>query len=105
MKKEFIMIGLAMSGFAFSQSAEYAPLPNIQEVSAVLGDETEKYVVSLTWDEYYDPYSSNFIGDYEGKIERDTFKVKLEYPIGYLIGEDEWHDFEWIDCMNCDEVD
>ena len=23
-------------------------------------------MVSLTWDEYYDPYASNFIGDYEG---------------------------------------
>ena len=105
MKRKFIMMGLAMSGFALSQSVEYQPLPEVESISAVLGDNNQKYVVSLTYNEYYDPYSSNFIGDYEGEIERDTFKVKLEYPIGYLIGEDEWHDFEWIDCMNCDEVD
>ena len=105
MKKKFIMMGLVMSGLGFSQSAEYEPLPEIESVSAVLGNENNKYVVSLTYHEYYDPDAGNFIGDYEGEIERDTFKVKLEYPIGYLIGEDEWHDFEWIDCMNCDEVD
>jgi hypothetical protein len=105
MKKKFIIIGLAMNGFAFSQSAEYKPLPEIESVSAVLGNETEKYVVSLTWDEYYDPNANNFIGDYEGEIERDTFNVKSEYPIGYLIGEDDWHEFKWIDCLNCDEID
>ena len=101
MKKRFVLIGLAMSGFAFSQSS----LPNIQDISAVLGDNDEKYVVSLTDNEWYDPHSSNFIGDYEGEIERDTFHVNLRYPIGHLIDETEWENFEWVECQNCDEVD
>ena len=101
MKKKFITIGLAMSGIAFGQSN----LPNIQEVSAVLGDENKKYVVSLTWDEYYDPYASNFIGDYEGEIKRDTFLVSNRYPIGHLIDETEWEQYEWVECQNCDEID
>tara|TARA_R110002020_G_scaffold221976_1_gene430242 strand:+ start:61 stop:378 length:318 start_codon:yes stop_codon:yes gene_type:complete len=105
MKKEFIMMGLVMSGFAFSQSAKYEPLPEVEDISAVLGDDNQKYVVSLAWDEYYDPNASNFIGDYEGEIKRDTFNVKSKYPIGHLIGEDEWHEFKWVDCLNCDEVD
>jgi len=105
MKKNFLMISLAMSGFALSQSAEYQPLPEVESISAVLGDEDEKYIVSLTWNEYYDPNASNFIGDYEGEIKRDTFNVKSKYPIGHLIGEDEWHEFEWVKCENCDEVD
>ena len=105
MKKKFILIGLAMNGFAFSQSAEYQPLPEVESISAVLGDENKKYVVSLTYHEYYDTYASNFIGGFEGDIKRDTFNVKSKSPIGYLIGEDEWHEFKWVDCMNCDEVD
>ena len=46
MKKKFILIGLAMSGFALSQNN----CPNIQDISWVLDDNGEKYVVSLTND-------------------------------------------------------
>ena len=49
MKKKFILIGLAMSGFALSQNN----CPNIQDISWVLGDENQKYVVSLLDSEIY----------------------------------------------------
>ena len=99
MKKELLMISLA-SSFAFSQN----DLPNVENISAVLGDEIKKYVVSLTWDEYYDPCVSNFIGDFESEVERDTFYVSKRYPIGHLIDETEWEEFKWTVGRTCKEV-
>ena len=90
MKKKFILIGLAMSGFALSQNN----CPNIQDISWVLDDNGEKYVVSLTDDEVYNDELDN-------SVKRDTFYVDTKHLRGALLMEDEWEE----NCMNCDEID
>ena len=90
MKKKFILIGLAMSGFALSQNN----CPLVEEISWVLGDENQKYVVSLLDSEIYSD-------KLDVSVERDTFMVDLNYPIYHLINETECEE----DCMNCDEID
>ena len=93
MKKKFILIGLAMSGFALSQNN----CPNIQDVSWVLGDENQKYVVSLTNKEaYWEMFSWS-----DHSVKRDTFIVSSNYPLYHLIDETEWEK----NCINCDEID
>ena len=90
MKKKFLIIGLAMGSLGFSQNS----LPNIQDISWVLGNDTLKYVVSLLDTEIYSDKLNT-------SVERDTFMVDLNYPIYHLINETEWEE----DCMNCDEID
>ena len=90
MKKKFILIGLAMSGFALSQNN----CPNIQDISWVLDDNGEKYIVSLTDDEVYNDELDN-------SVKRDTFYVDTKHSRGVLLMEDEWEE----NCMNCDEID
>ena len=89
MKKKFIIIGLAMGSLGFSQNN----LPNIQNVSWVLGNDTLKYVVSLLDTEIYSD-------KLDTSVERDTFIVSPNYPLFHLIDETEWEE-----CQNCDEID
>ena len=89
MKKKFILIGLAMSGFALSQNN----CPLVEEISWVLGDENQKYVVSLLDSEIYSD-------KLDTSVERDTFMVSSNYPLFHLIDETEWEE-----CQNCDEID
>ena len=89
MKKKFIIIGLAMGSLGFSQNN----LPNIQDISWVLGNDTLKYVVSLLDTEIYSD-------KLDISAERDTFAVSLNYPLFHLIDETEWEE-----CQNCDEID
>jgi hypothetical protein len=92
MRKKFILIGLAMSGFAFSQTN----CPNVEDISWVLGDENQKYVVSLLDSEIYSD-------ELDVSVKRDTFLVNTNYPIYHLIDETEWEESD--NCMNCDEID
>jgi len=89
MKRKFLIIGLAMGSLGFSQNS----LPNVQDVSWVLGSDTFKYVVSLLDTEIYNDKLNT-------SIERDTFIVSKIYPLFHLIDETEWEN-----CMNCDEID
>ena len=81
MKNKFIIIGLAMNGFAFSQSN----CPNVEEISWVLGDENKKYVVSLLDSEIYSD-------KLDVSVKRDTFLVNKNYPLFHLIDETEWEE-------------
>ena len=90
MKKKFIIIGLAMGSFGFSQNNR----PIVEDISWVLGDENQKYVVSLLDSEIYSD-------KLDTSVERDTFIVSSNYPMYHLIDETKWEE----DCMNCDEID
>jgi|TARA_R100001443_G_scaffold108602_1_gene119204 hypothetical protein len=81
MKRKFLIIGLAMSGFAFSQDN----CPNIEDVSWVLGDNNKKYVVSLLDSEIYSD-------ELDVSVKRDTFIVNKNYPLYHLIDETEWEE-------------
>tara|TARA_R100001129_G_scaffold72876_1_gene49647 strand:+ start:105 stop:365 length:261 start_codon:yes stop_codon:yes gene_type:complete len=81
MKKKFIIIGLAMSGFALSQNN----CPNVEDISWVLGDENKKYVVSLLDSEMY-------CDELDVSVKRDTFIVNKNYPLYHLIDETEWEE-------------
>ena len=78
-----------MGSLGFSQNN----LPNIQNVSWVLGNDTLKYVVSLLDTEIYSD-------KLDTSVERDTFIVSPNYPLFHLIDETEWEE-----CQNCDEID
>ena len=82
MRNKFLIIGLAMNGFAFSQSN----LPNVEDISWVLGDNNKKYVVSLLSSEIYDD-------ELDTSIKRDTFVVNKNYPLYHLIDETEWEEY------------
>ena len=78
-----------MGSLGFSQNN----LPNIQNISWVLGNDTLKYVVSLLDTEIYSD-------KLDTSVERDTFIVNSNYPLFHLIDETEWEE-----CQNCDEID
>ena len=82
MKNKFIIIGLAMSGFALSQNN----CPNVEDISWVLGDENKKYVVSLLDSEIYSD-------KLDVSVKRDTFIVNKNYQLFHLIDETEWEKF------------
>jgi|TARA_R110000744_G_scaffold377413_1_gene492393 hypothetical protein len=83
MKNKFLIISLAMSAATFSQTKINNSLPNIQDISSVMGFGNQKYVVTLQDSEIYSDHL-------DSSVKRDTFCVSPKYKNGDLIDETEW---------------